>query len=408
MCAWGLGLVVLAALRVPLITNGNDDAGDPAVAALVDPSGTTVCSGTVIDAYFVLTAAHCVPAIPAGSSVVLGSTVGSPTTSVSIAEVRADPAFDASTLDHDAALIVVAEALPVAPAPLGTSAPGVGSLVTVVGWGKTSQDAGDYGTKRIGASKVTAVDTLTFQVAPDPSQPCSGDSGGPAFATTGGVESVVGVTSHGDAACSAGATFTRVDAETAGFIAPTMAALGPGTVGAGERCLYAAQCIGGASACVTAPDAPTLTYCTEGCSEDADCPQRMICVPVTNGSQCRYPVPTPGALGGVCVADSDCIVGICYGGTCSVSCEPGSDVACPQGAACEAQDGSVDFFCVVPPPSITGGACAIGSSADGSTAACIAGVALLVARARRPRRRRPASPAPPPRAAPCSPPPPPS
>ena len=382
-------LILLAGGLTPLVTHGSTDAADPGVVAIVDSTGQLICSGTVINPHFVLTAAHCVvPTFPSGSVVVVGSTVGAPAASVSVAAYRADPAFDTSTIEHDDALVVVAEALAVAPVPLGTSAPGVGSDVTVVGWGTTSGDAGDYGTKRDGIAKVTGVDALTFQVAPDPSQPCGGDSGGPAFVTTGVVEYVVGITSHGDVGCSEQATFTRVDAVTAGFIAPTLAALGTGTASAGERCLYAEQCAGGAGACVTAPDEPDLTYCTEGCSVNADCPSGMICVSVANGSQCRYPVPTPGALGGVCGADSDCVEGICYEETCAIRCGPTSgDDACPNGAACEGQGDGIDFFCVAQPPTVAGGSCAVGSSPDGAAAACIAGALLVAAGGRRRRRR---------------------
>jgi hypothetical protein len=261
--------------------------------------------------------------------------------------------------------------------------------VTVVGWGETTGDSADYGTKRDGLARVTAVDTLTFQVAPDPSQPCAGDSGGPAFVTTGGVESVVGITSHGDVGCSEMATFTRVDAVTAEFISPTLTALGPGTVSVGERCLYAEQCAGGASACVTAPDEPALTYCTEGCSVNADCPSEMICVSVANlGSQCRYPVPTPGAYGSACASDADCEEGECTSmGTCALPCFP-DGATCPTGLACTNTDG-VDFFCLGSPPTITGGGCTFAPSGRSAplTWLAVAALALGVVCGRAGRRR---------------------
>jgi hypothetical protein len=383
----GPWLIVLAAGLAPLVTHGSDDAAHAGVVAIVDPTGLAICSGTVIDPHFVLTAAHCVaPPPPSGSRVVVGSAVGSPAASASIATFRAHPAFDSVALTDDAALLVLAEALPVAPVPLGSSPPAVASDVTVVGWGETTGDAGDYGTKRIGTAIVTAVDALTFQVAPHPSQPCGGDSGGPALVTTGAVESVVGITSHGDIGCSEQATYTRVDAVTADFISPTLAALGSGTANVGERCLYAEQCAGGAGACVTASDEPDLTYCTEGCSVNADCPQGMICVSVPNASQCRYPVPTPGAFGGLCGTDSDCVEGMCSGGTCTFRCAPTGDNTCPNGAPCEEQGGGIDFFCVAPLSTIRGGSCAVGSSPNGAAEACIAG-ALLVAVGGRRRRR---------------------
>jgi MYXO-CTERM domain-containing protein len=335
----------------------------------------------------VLTAAHCVvPTLARGSRVVVGSSVTSPVASASIAASRAHPAFDRGTLADDAALLVLAEALPIAPVLLGPSAPVVGSDVTVVGWGETTGDAGDYGAKRVGTAIVTGVDASTFQVAPHPSQPCAGDSGGPAFMTTGGVESVVGITSHGDDACSTHATYTRVDAVTADFVSPTLAALGPGTASLGERCLYAEQCSNGTGACVAALDEPDLSYCTAACAVNADCPSGMLCVSVlAGGSQCRYLRPTPGAFGGRCGADSDCLEGVCEASTCTLRCAPSGDT-CPNGATCAELGNGIDFFCVAPPPSVSGSSCAAGSSPDGSASGWLAAAvwaAVLGARRRR-------------------------
>jgi hypothetical protein len=383
--------ILLAGDITPLVAHGSDDTDHPAVVAIVDPNGVTTCSGTVIDPHFVLTAAHCVVPAPAhGTRVVTGSAVGSPTASVSIAAFRAHPAFDPSSLGHDAALLVLADVLPAAPMPLGSSAPVVGSEVTVVGWGETAGDASDYGNKRVGTASVTAVDALTFQVAPHPSQPCEGDSGGPALFTEAGAESVVGIASHGDSACSTQASYTRVDAVIGDFIAPTRAALGPGTAALGQRCLYREQCAAGPDACVAAPDEPDLGYCTAGCSVHADCAQGMFCVSVPpGGSQCRYPVPTPGAFGGACQSDSDCVDGVCPDGTCTLRCIPGGD-GCPNGATCEEQGTGIDFFCARPPVQVTGGACAVGSSADGTCLEIAAGALLALSVGRR-RRLAPSS-----------------
>jgi hypothetical protein len=350
----------------------------------------TACSGTVIDPHFVLTAGHCiVPEIARGASVVIGSTAAAPTAAIPVALSRVDPAYDPVTRTHDAALLVLAGAAPVAPVPLAAVGPSLGASVKMVGWGETAGDAGDYGTKRTGTALVVATDALTFQVGPGPSLPCTGDSGGPALLSLNGAESIVGITSHGDPACVVSASYTRADAVTADFIEPTFAALGAGSASPGTRCLYPEQCAGGPGACVTSLDEPGLAYCTEGCSASADCPSGMLCVAVgSNDSQCRYPVPTPGAFGGRCVADSDCLVGVCASGACSIRCTPAGET-CPGDSVCEEQGTGIDFFCVAPPPAVTGSACAVVSplgSSLGALPGTVLSLGAVVAIGRRRRR----------------------
>lgn len=342
------GLIALAATFAPLVTNGAADQGDPAIVAIVDSTGQTACSGTVIDPHVVLTAAHCiVPQIERGASVVVGSSVSAPVASLPIAAFRVHPAYDPTTFANDAAVLVLGSSAPVAPEQMGTVAPRVGSTVGVVGWGESGATTGDYGTKRAGTAMVTAVDPLAFEVGPNPSQPCTGDSGGPAIGSQDGTSVVVGITSHGDPACTSTATYTRVDAVAGDFVSPMLARLGAGTAGTGERCLYPEQCAAGASSCVAAADQPSLAYCTGACSVAADCPTGMLCVEQDlGGSQCRYPVPTPGAFGGHCAVDTDCYEGVCTGALCTVACNPGAADSCPSDATCQESGSGIAFYCV--------------------------------------------------------------
>jgi hypothetical protein len=378
------------------ITHGSDDTGDPAVVAVLDPTGATSCSGTLIAPYIVLTAAHCtIPAIVQGGSVVFGASVTAPVATIRIATAVADPMFDAGTLANDIGLLVLASAASATPVPLGASAPTPSSPVHLVGWGVTGADAGDLGQKRQGTSTVGAVDATTFEVASAPSQPCDGDSGGPALITSGGTTSVEGVTSHGDSACVQGATYTRVDAFAASFLQPTMAMFAPGAAAAGARCFFPEQCAGGASDCLVAPDDPALTYCTQACQKSPDCPKGMSCVAVSGGSsQCQFPVPTPGAYGATCSSDTDCIEGNCTAagsaaGICALRCDPVTPM-CPPDFACTNTAG-IDYFCIgqpPPPASKSGGGCALGPSPAGAAFSWLAGAALAAVAALRRRSRR--------------------
>ncbi len=381
------------------ITHGSDDVGDPAVVAILDASGATSCSGTLIAQYIVLTAAHCtVPSIAQGGSVVLGTSVAKPVATIRIADAVADPMFDPGTLANDIGLLVLSSAAAATPVPLGASAPTPSSQVQLVGWGVTGADAGDPGQKRQGTSTVTAVDATTFGVASSPSQPCDGDSGGPALSTAGGTTSVAGVTSHGDSACVQGATYTRVDAFAASFLQPTMAMFAPGSAAAGARCFFPEQCAAGASDCLVAPDDPSLTYCTKACQKTPDCPKGMSCVAGSGGaSQCQFPVPTPGAYGATCSSDTDCIEGNCTAagsaaGICALRCDPVTPM-CPVDFACTNTTG-IDYFCIAQPPPASkgGGGCALGPSPVGVVSPWLTAAALAAIAASRACRARRGSP----------------
>lgn len=371
----------LVARSSSAITNGTADTGDPAVVAIVAAQGTA-CSGTLVSPYVVLTAGHCtVPDVVQGASVVFGSSVTAQVSSIPIALAVVHPQFDPSTLANDVGVVVLASAASVAPVALGSSAPDVGATLNIVGWGLTGPDAGDTGQKRQGTSVVTVVDVTTFGVGSAPSQPCEGDSGGPALATVGGVESVVGVTSHGDVACVMGATYTRVDAYLASFVQPMIAEFSPGSAAVGATCVFPAQCAGGASACVVASDDPSFSYCSTGCQHGSDCPSGMVCT----GGQCLYSVPTPGAYGATCTSDADCIEGECTTtDVCALRCDP-TGPACPTGFNCN-NTSDIDFFCIAAPPApAKHGGCAVAPSGRPAPFPWIAGALLLALRAARTR-----------------------
>lgn len=378
------------------ITHGTDDTGDPAVVAILDATGAMQCSGTIIAPYVVLTAAHCtVPEIVQGGHVLLGASVTSPVATIPIATAVADPQFDPGTSANDIGVVILASPAQAAAVPLGTSAPTPSSTVKLVGWGLTGQDAGDSGQKRQGSSTVTSVEATTFQVASLPSQPCEGDSGGPALVTAGGTTSVVGVTSHGDAACVQGATYTRVDAFASSFLQPTMASFAAGSAAAGARCFFPAQCAGGASDCLVAPDDSAFSYCTEACQPGAGCPKGMTCVAGSGGeSQCQYTVPTPGAYGAPCASDSDCLLGQCTApdqapGICALPCDPASPM-CPSDYACT-NTADIDYFCVAQPsqPASHGGGCAVAPEAPSRELPCLVAATLALGVMRRRRGQRP-------------------
>jgi hypothetical protein len=148
--------------------------------------GSTSCSGSVINARFVLTAKSCLPGqsgVPTKSL-----TVTLPGYSLAGAEVLPHP-------DRDVALIRLAADLPAAvtPALLATAPPAEDSTVTVAGFGRTADEwvpdqlhAAPMTVTSVGAS------TLQTRAAAEVST-CKGDAGGPAFTVAGGRATVVAI-----------------------------------------------------------------------------------------------------------------------------------------------------------------------------------------------------------------------
>jgi len=315
-------------------------AQDPAVVAIIGPDGTLGCSGTLIAPHTVLTAGHCVPALRRRElSVFFGDSLGGAGLFVAVSDTRVHPDFDPATLAHDLALFTLREPGPVPDVsldPRTLDASLVGQTFRIVGFGVSAPDAGDTGDKRSGTAKVTAVDPVDLTAAGAPSLPCRGDSGGPALLDDGSGERIGAVVSRGDPGCVETGVFARVDVARETFIAPYLAATAPGTAATGDPCFYEGHCTEGT--CRHAADDPLLSFCTRPCDADRDCPAAMTCA----AGECRYPLPSPGALGSSCTGDGDCTSDDCYRpdgseGTCTRSCL-GKPDSCPAGFECVAID----------------------------------------------------------------------
>jgi trypsin len=206
-------------------------------------SNTTaqICSGTVVSPNVVLTAGHCGldensgrPLDPSKFQVVTGSIdwTSSAGQVSAVSRVIVDPAYDASTNDSDAAVLVLATPTRSPSVRLANSGDGnlqrPGASAVIAGWGQTSASSDAPNVLRWAATVVQssaycqqfsstydaalqlcAVDRPNKDVAT-----CNGDSGGPLVATDASNHPVeIGITSYGSADCNTVTAdyFTAVD-----------------------------------------------------------------------------------------------------------------------------------------------------------------------------------------------------
>ena len=216
----------------PRIVNGINTAGFPTTAAVLITDSTgladrlaTECTATVIGCHTALTAAHCVcpddaetarqcrgrQTDPASLAVFLehGGVFG-------VTAVTVNPEYHFGMRGDLALLTLDAAVDGIGPSPVNaTAALPFGTPVTVVGFGVTSDDAGDTGLLRSGKAvtapcreRIPDATNICWNFdkplgpAGDDSNTCAGDSGGPLFVDAGDGPVLAGVTSGGFPTCA--------------------------------------------------------------------------------------------------------------------------------------------------------------------------------------------------------------
>jgi secreted trypsin-like serine protease len=197
------------------IIGGAPETGYPAVGAFLE-EGRWFCTGTVIAPNVVLTAAHCLSEYQsaAGLEFFLGSDANEPDSGrrIALASLHVHPDY-AQTDNADIAIAILSEDADVTPMPVRLEALDdsvVGERATFVGFGFTVRDVSG-GVKYAADIPLSVINEYFVGYNTPGVNTCQGDSGGPAFLDFGNGETVIGVTSYGDALCEADGYNTRTD-----------------------------------------------------------------------------------------------------------------------------------------------------------------------------------------------------
>jgi MYXO-CTERM domain-containing protein len=332
------------------IVGGTTDTADPGVVLVLKDQGNqgSICTGEVLSAHVVLTAAHCVDPAVVGTTgtfkVYAGDNLNQARSSdfLAVKETHFNPDFNVNNLQggNDIAVVITTNPMTIAPLKMNRTPIDqamVGSAVRFVGYGITSASdttGTTSGIKRQTTSSLGGFTDVLLEFNDGRHITCEGDSGGPGLMNLDGSgEVIVGITSFGDQGCMQFGADTRIDVFADSFVQPFIDMFDP------------------------PPPPPPV-------------------VPGPDGFD-------PGEVGATCANNGDCKSQTCAmigdTGFCTAMCDPSNASSCPMGTHC----GTIgaDPYCVR--DSRNSGGCSTAPGARGSAGVLFLALAALALIARR-------------------------
>lgn len=195
-------------LRTKIINGTTCQEGSSPLVSLAIQAGEDVnlCTGSLVTANKVLTAAHCFQTDAINGITVTGGPVGAGSQRTTVDEIIPHPGFNIApdgTLKNDIAILTLTKALSLPTFPIFASRQiKSGEELSIYGFGKDEKD--ETGLLKSGRMTVSDIsqDNIFAIYTSDSSNTCTGDSGGPAIFTAerddgARVTGLIGVTSTG-------------------------------------------------------------------------------------------------------------------------------------------------------------------------------------------------------------------